>query len=285
MYFSLVMATVNRTKKLEKFLEYLDKQTYRDFELIVVDQNADDRLDPILQLYHDRFSILHLRSAKRGASRARNVGLKHANGEIITFPDDDCWYPPDLLEGAHCFFEEHPEVHVLTARSVDDNMKHSHINWDLSEGFVNRFNMWKRVIEFSIFIRSETAKRVGDFDEFLGVGAGTLWGSGEGPDYILRALKAGFRIYYDPSVVIYHAQPVHRYDAKAVARARSYGGGIGAVLRRHKYPFWFVCYGWIRSTGGFFLCILLGRFGKARHYLAALQGKIAGWAVKMETAR
>lgn len=282
MYFSLVMATVNRTKKLEKFLEYLDKQTYRDFELTVVDQNADDRLDPILQLYHDKFSILHLRSVKRGASRARNIGLKHANGEIITFPDDDCWYPPDLLERAYCFFEEHPAIHILTARSADDKMEHSHMNWDLSAGSINRFNLWKRVIEFSIFIRLEAAKQVGNFDEFLGVGAGTPWGSGEGPDYILRAIKQGFSIYYDPGVVIYHPQPVQRYDSKAVARARSYGGGIGAVLRKHKYPLWFVCYQWIRSAGGAFLCLASGQFGKSRHYLAALQGKITGWLAKVK---
>jgi len=95
-------------------------QTYANFELIVVDQNDDDRLVPILKDYKEKFSILHLRS-KKGLSRARNVGLRYVSGDIVAFPDDDCWYPPDLLERVANFFEEHPGVDGLTGRSVDEN--------------------------------------------------------------------------------------------------------------------------------------------------------------------
>ena len=42
--FSLILATVDRVTELERFLERLDRQTFRDFELFVVDQNTDDRL-------------------------------------------------------------------------------------------------------------------------------------------------------------------------------------------------------------------------------------------------
>src|ERR1039457_7675625 len=102
---SLIVATVNRVNELERLLDSLDSQTYKDFEIIVVDQNPDDRLVSIFQR-HQSLSIHHLRSA-RGLSRARNVGLPDAKGEIIGFPDDDCWYPQQLLAHIKQAFNVH----------------------------------------------------------------------------------------------------------------------------------------------------------------------------------
>jgi len=282
MRFSLIMATVGRTEEVKRFLEHLDRQTYRDFELIVVDQNPDDRLVPILETYKSRFPILHLRS-ERGLSRARNVGLKHISGDIVAFPDDDCWYPPDLLERVARFFREHSDIDVLTGRSVDENGELSAGRSDASSGVVNFFNVWKRGRSISMFLKSAVITQIGDFDESLGVGAGTPWGAGEETDYLLRTLKNGFRIYYKADLTIYHPQPVKRYDEKAIARAYTYGAGIGRVLRKHRYPFWFVFYQWLRSAGGVFLSLASGRLGKARHHLAALQGKFLGWIAKPES--
>lgn len=279
MRFSLVLATVGRTEEVKWFLEHLARQTYHDFELLVVDQNHNDHLVPILGPYKDNLSILHLRSAL-GLSRARNVGLKHVSGDIVAFPDDDCWYLPSLLECVARFFQKHPNIDGLTGRCVDRNGISLAGSWDANPGLVNPFNVWRRGSSISMFIRFTTIKQIGDFDEALGVGAGTSWGAGEETDYLLRALKWGFCFYYDPKLVIYHPKPVKCYDAKAVARARIYGAGIGRVLRKHKYPFWFVFYQWLRSAGGAFLSLPLGRLGKARYHLAALQGKFLGWIAK-----
>ena len=85
MRFSLVLATVGRTDELRRFLAHLDTQTHREFELVVVDQNKDERLKPILEPYRGKFPILHLPS-EQGLSRARNVGIEHARGDVIGFP-------------------------------------------------------------------------------------------------------------------------------------------------------------------------------------------------------
>ena len=96
MRFSLVLATVGRTEELNRFFASLDYATHRNFEVILVDQNPDDRLNSVLDHYDGRFPALHLRS-ERGLSRARNVGLRRVTGDVVAFPDDDCWYPPNLL--------------------------------------------------------------------------------------------------------------------------------------------------------------------------------------------
>src|ERR1700687_2188783 len=83
--FSLVLATVGRTSELERFLMHLNRQSYRKLELILVDQNPDDRLIPLVTTYRECFPVIHCRSAI-GLSRARNVGLAHAAGDILAFP-------------------------------------------------------------------------------------------------------------------------------------------------------------------------------------------------------
>ena len=93
---SLVLGTLGRTEQLQFFLEKVSVQSYANFEIIIVDQNIDDRVDKLLIDYIPRLAITHLR-AQPGLSKARNLGLKSCSGDIIAFPDDDCWYPPDLL--------------------------------------------------------------------------------------------------------------------------------------------------------------------------------------------
>jgi glycosyltransferase involved in cell wall biosynthesis len=277
MRFSLILATVGRTEEVKRFLEHLDRQTYRKFELIVVDQNPDDRLVPILEPYKERFPILHLRTLKTGVSRARNIGFQHAKGDIVSFPDDDCWYPANLLEEVAEFFKKHPKWDGITGRSVDAEGSPSVGRWGKREGVINRFNEWTRSVEFSIFVRRAVVEAIGGFDEELGPGASTPWGAHEGDDLILRALQAGFSFYYNPRFLIYHPQPVQSYDIKALKRARVYAQGMGRVLRKHRYPFWFVAYFWIRSLGGALLSLAKGNFGKARYYWATFEGRVLGW--------
>lgn len=276
MRFSLIMCTIGRIKEVEEFIKHLDCQTHPDFELIIVDQNDDDRLTPILRPYEEKFPILHLRS-KKGLSRARNVGLKHVTGDIVAFPDDDCWYPPDLLEKVATFFEEHPGIDGLTGRAVNIDGTPSSGRWDLDSGIIDRFNVWTRGISFSIFLRSYIIEDIGDFDEMLGVGSQTPWGSGEETDYLLRILKKGYKLYYYPMLTVYHPQPIQYYDHKAMHRARLYAQGMGRVLRKHSYPFWFVAYYWLRSWAGVLLSLIKGDIHKAKYYWVTLKGRIWGW--------
>ena len=90
--FDLVVATVDRTDDLALLLASLAAQEHRAFRVLVVDQNADDRVEPLLAR-HPELDVLHLRSA-RGLSRARNAALPRLEAEIVGFPDDDCSYSP-----------------------------------------------------------------------------------------------------------------------------------------------------------------------------------------------
>jgi len=282
MKFSLVLATLNRVEELKNFLSSLSAQSYRNFELLVVDQNPDDRLLAVLQPYQEQFQILHLRSAP-GLSRARNVGLKQITGDIVAFPDDDCTYPPNLLEHINIFFLNHETWSGLTGRSINEEGNDSCGRWDHEPGLITPLNVWRRSVSYSIFLKRSVIDTVGLFDESLGVGASTPWGSGEEIDYLLRALESC--LYYDPSIILVHPvaarkpqpNPTVPSKSSSTSKTYSYALGRGRVLRKHKAPLWFVIYNWIRPFSGVVLSLMRGRLDRTRSYWATFQGRVQGW--------
>ena len=99
--FSVVVPTYERHYQLDELIGYLQLQTSRDFEVIIVDQ-SDNRWDNAANSFG--FPLTYYHSPVKGAVRARNVGAMLASGEIIAFIDDDC--QPDnhwLLNATHIF--------------------------------------------------------------------------------------------------------------------------------------------------------------------------------------
>lgn len=274
-HFSLVLATTARTEEPRRFLASLDAQTYRNFELIVVDQNQDDRLTPILAPYTDKFPILHLKSENKGVSRARNQGLDHAGGDVVAFPDDDCLYPPELLARVARFLDDHPEEDGLTGRSIDETGKDSNGRYDTHPGPVNKLNAWRRGIEYAIFLRAGKAKGL-RFDEAVGPGAGTAWGCGEGTDYLLRLLSRRASLSYDPELTVLHHSTVPPYDSGSMRKAYAYGRGVGSMLKRHRYPPWFKANLLIRPFGGAILSLLGMRRAEAEYRWNTFRGRLRG---------
>lgn len=267
-----------RPDELERFLSSLGRAHHRDIELIVVDQSPDGRIGPWLSHHQDSFPSVHLRS-EPGLSRARNIGMARATGEILTFPDDDCWYPETLLTGVAERFRRDPSLGALLGHPIDVEGRSAFPRWDLRAGWVNRYNVWRRSNSNALFVRREVVTQVGGFDESLGVGSGTSWGAAEDIDYPLRVLAAGFRVYYDPSIQVYHPRVSPHYQADST-RAESYAGGMGRVLRKAHYPWWFVGYQLFRPAGGVALSLASARWQKARYHYGILSGRFKGWIAR-----
>lgn len=119
--------------------------------------------------------------------------------------------------------------------------------------------------------------RVGRFDETLGLGSGTPWGSGEEGDYLIRAVNCGFALTYRPEITIFHDDKASTYDERGRIRAYSYSMGLGRLLRKHRYPWWFVGYQCMRPCGGALAALLRGRTDRARYHFAVLRGRFEGW--------
>jgi len=269
------MATVGRTEEVARFLASLDAQDHRDFELIVVDQNPDERLQPVLAPYSARIPVHRVASQTRGASRARNAGIERATGDLVAFPDDDCLYPPGLLAAVDGFFARNPGTDALTCRSMDAKGNTSNGRFSSEAGSVDRLNVWGRGIEYAMFFRRESVKDL-RFDEALGVGAGTPWGAGEATDYLLRLLKEGGVVYYDPALVVVHPPPVADYDERAARKAYAYGSGMGYVLKSHQMPLWLKARWLYRPLGGAGISLARRRPDEARFRWSTFRGRLRG---------
>ena len=273
--FSLVLSTINRTEQLSRFLEHLDKQIYRAFELIIVDQNDDDRLTPLVNLYQAKLTIIHLHS-EPGLSRGRNAGIQKITGDIIAFPDDDCWYHEALLQKVESLFNLQPEIDIITGRTVNAAGKNSLGKFDRHSGEITTRNIFKRGNTNTLFFRREVVDKIA-FDESLGLGAESPWGSGEETDYLLQARQMGFRLYYYHNLTVFHDDPIIKYDEKAIQRGYSYGCGMGRVWKKHHYPLDFVWFKLTEQGAGMFIALLQGNRPRFRYHQAVLKGRLKGW--------
>jgi GT2 family glycosyltransferase len=271
--FDLVVATVDRTKELERLFESLERQAHPAFRVLLVDQNEDGRLDEIIGR-HPSLDLKRLR-APRGLSRARNAALQHVRAELVAFPDDDCAYPDDLLQRVARRFAVDASLGGLTGRAADLG-GHSRPGWPIDAAEVTRENLWRRAISFTIFLRSSAVGVVGPFDEQLGLGSGQPWASGEETDYLIRALDTGVRIEYDPELVVLHDEKAFAPTALRSAGARE-GASIGYLLRKHRYSAGTVGKMFVRPLGGAAVALARRDPARARFHLSTLRGRVAGY--------
>jgi GT2 family glycosyltransferase len=248
--FDLVVATIGRVEELARLLHALERQEHKELRVLLVDQNADDRVVPVIR--GTSLNVEHLRSPA-GLSRARNVALPHLQADAVAFPDDDCVYPDDLLRRVAERLES--GLDGITGREP---------SWTTGAAPLTRSNLWNRAISFAIFLRRHVIERVGPFDERLGLPSS----SGEEIDYLIRALEAGARIEYDPTLVVEH--PAKEIDLAAVG-ARD-GESIGYILRKHRYPPRAVARMLVRPAAG-----IVADPRRARFHLATLHGRLRGY--------
>ena len=278
----LIIATRVRVATLDRFLAALASQTYDDYEVILVDQNDDDRLVAVVARYDKEMRLIHLRTSP-GLSHSRNVALAIEGGSVVGFPDDDCWYAPNVLEQVDALFRTQPHIDGLAGRCATPMGVSPGPRWSRRSGQITRRNVWYRGVSSTVFLRRWVIDAVGAFDESLGLGASTEWQSGEETDYLLRALKVSANFHYDPTLVVYHEASALE-GAAAVVRTLRAGRGTGRVLRKHGYQPAHALAVCTRPLAGAALDIAVGRMEEARIHWALSRGRISGWT-RSDTSR
>lgn len=214
MKFSLVMCTVNRDVEVKRFFESITLQSYKNFEVILVDQNKDDRLKSIIEKYEHIVDLVYIKSEQIGLSKNRNIGLKYITGDIIAFPDDDCVYPKHTLERVYEIFRNNKNTDSITIKFTELNecsQNQLELN-DFRSSMVNKvrkinkYTWVRRICSITIFVNRTVYENIGGFNEKLGLGD-TIIPAGEDHDYALNIMNNGYSILDVPEIAVLHPVP------------------------------------------------------------------------------
>jgi glycosyltransferase involved in cell wall biosynthesis len=268
--FSLVIPTLGRTTEVTEVFASIINQNRSDIEMIVVDQNDDDRLVPLIEALPRNMAVLHIRLREKSLSMARNAGLAVASGEIIAFPDDDCWYPSDLLNRVDSWFRANSQYAVLAVGALDNEGLSSGNRWLQDACDISPLNAMRTTFASSLFISTVQATRSLRFDPKLP--------AGEETDFILRLLTTGLRGRFDRSLHIHHPRRDMLSGTVSRERARKYGMGMGIVVRRHSLILvW--CGLLVYDLARTLLVSARGQFVNARFCLAHTSGLFRGFVL------
>ncbi len=232
--FTLVLATYGRSEVLGPMLASLAAQTRRDFELVVVDQNPDDRVVPMLEpIRQAGIAVSHLRASAPNLSAARNRGIEEARGDWVAFPDDDCWYETDCLARVATAIDERPQVDGWVAEWVEVGSTETTLKQPF-EAAVFRAFRGGDASSITLFLRTESVREIAGFDTRIGVGR--YYGAGEETDLMIRLLDHGAAIQRLPAARVHH----HHSDEKpqlsrvALQGVRKRERGVGALYAKHQ---------------------------------------------------
>lgn len=248
MKFSLIVTGFDRHEALDRFFASILASTVHQVDVEIIFVNQGHYKSPVERLLAKGVSLTEVAAGRLGLSKARNLGIKHAKGEIFGFPDDDCWYGNNFLEGVAGFFSRNQTTDALCCNVFDPDRCLPYANLPVGHTeSVSYSNLFRLPISVGIFVRRRAFVKAGlYFDE--GLGAGTYFGSGEETEFVSRLLEVRARIQYDGTLQVFH--PVPDYKLGDVKKFFHYALGFGYLNGR------FVRRGQLGVLGNFIAIVL-----------------------------
>lgn len=181
---SIIIPTYNRVKMLEKSIESVFAQSYKDWELIIIDDaSTDETEERMKQLSSREKSVRYMRIPKivgKGISEYLNIGLRNSKGEYIArIDDDDFWCHKDKLKMQVEFLDENPEYVVVGGGVilVDENGTElfRYLKKETDEE-IRRFALFSNPFTHAtVMFRKETAMKLGGYRIMKHVEDMELW--------------------------------------------------------------------------------------------------------------
>lgn len=198
---SAIITTRNRPELLARAVESVKHQTFKDIEIIVVDDASDNGPDPQASSDPDIRYIYILKEESKGGNYARNVGIRNSTGKYIAFlDDDDCWMP-EKTEMQVRLFEERDCDLVYCGRRVECIENESTHYYDVlpdpdDQGDMNKRALYSPCCLTSTIMVSRTLfDRMGMWDEKM-----MFW---QDHDFLIRAAQYTPFYFVDQPLCLY----------------------------------------------------------------------------------
>jgi len=179
------MAVLNGERFIDEAIQSIVDQTYRNCELVVVDDGSTDRTVERIEAFRGKIAIRYVRHERpRGIAPSMNDGVRNATGDLIAFLDhDDAWFP-NFLETQTSHLEAHPDVGMVHAdfqtmdtegRVIEQSVAASRGRRRPSGHVFPQLFMDSFIVGNSVLIRRECFDKLGLFDESLRWGDYHMW--------------------------------------------------------------------------------------------------------------
>ncbi len=202
--YSIIIPVYNRPEEIDELLESLIRQTYSDFEVIVVEDGSDIKCDKNIEKYIHELDIRYLYKKNEGQGFARNFGYRHAAGDYYIVFDSDCLIPEHYLEKV----ENHLNVHKLDAYGGPDRAHESFspiqkaINYSMTSVFTTGGTRGRKKRlgafhprSFNMGISPEVFKKTGGY---------IIPCKGEDIEFSIRIIRSGFKTGLIPEAYVWH---------------------------------------------------------------------------------
>ena len=232
MKYSFIIPVYNRPEEVDELLDSLTHQTFRDFEVLVIEDGSAIPCKDIVEKYDDLLSIKYFVKPNSGPGQTRNYGAERAEGEYLLILDSDCIVPPTYLEAVEA---------ELNRESADafggPDRAHSSfsdiqkaINYAMTSFFTTGgIRGGKKKMDkfyprsFNMGVRAEAYQSLGGFSKMR---------FGEDIDFSIRIFKNGYRCRLFPEAWVWHKR---RTDFRKFFK-QVHNSGIARINLYKKYP-------------------------------------------------
>ena len=230
-FVSVVIVSWNRKSEVEHTLSEYRKQTYKNFEIVVVDNNSTDGTKELIKAGFPEVRLIEL--SENTGFNAYNIGMKNARGEIIVVSDDDAYLEYDGIKKIVDKFNSNPNLCIAACKIIrfpstpefpmdPKEMADTTKSYDIHCFYNAGAGMRKNMIE-----------KIGYYDEDFFIWCSEM-------SLSTRAIGAGYDVKYFPDITVYHKYYAHIYYAheKSKLNIALYYTWINAVFYHWKYfPF------------------------------------------------
>jgi glycosyltransferase involved in cell wall biosynthesis len=204
MFFSIIIPLYNRPQEIDELLFTLTRQTYTQFEVLVIEDGSVNDAKAVVDKYTSKLDLKYYVKANEGQGFTRNYGFERARGDYFVIFDSDCLIPEDYLE----IVKDYLLAHGLDAYGGPDAAHDS-------------FTAVQKAISYAMTSPFTTggirgnAKHIGQFhprsfnmgvsrEVWAQVGGFILTRLGEDIEYSIRIHENGFKIGLIPAAKVYH---------------------------------------------------------------------------------
>ena len=243
---SVIICTYNREEFLPNLIKSITQQTLdkQQYEILFINNNSTDQTETLCQQYIQQYSAWSIRyfvETQQGLSYARNRGITEAQGEYITFADDDALLAPDFLQQVCNHLDQHPDIaevggpiylkYLGKIPAWENPYMNSLLGYfhPSSTSYQMKRKNKKYPRGSNMTFRTHIFSTCGHFNVALGRVKRIMLG-GEEKDIAFRILDQQKKISYIPEAIVYHLVPEYRTTTSFI-RTQALGTGNSEQIR------------------------------------------------------